>query len=61
MVPTGLKPHSYAFRTLQDGEGTWEALQLVHGGDSGHLCATMMPLELAGKAPLDSSGFVLTG
>lgn len=46
---------------LQDGEGTWEAQQLVHSGDSGHLCATMMPLELASKAPLDSSGFVLTG
>lgn len=28
----GLKPHSYGVRTLQDGEGTREALLLVHVG-----------------------------
>jgi hypothetical protein len=61
VAPMGLKPQSYGVRTLQDGEGIWEALLLVHGGDSRHLCATMMSLEQAGKAPLDSRGFVLTG
>lgn len=61
MVLMGLKPHSYGVRTLQDGEGTREALLLVHGGDSRYSCATMMSSELAGEAPLDSRGFVLTG
>lgn len=60
MVPTGLKPHSCGVRTLKDGE-TWEALLLVHGGNGRHQGATPMPLELAGKAPLDSHGFVVTG
>lgn len=60
MVPMGLSMLSFGVRTLQVGVGTWGALLFVRGGDSRHLCVTIMSLESASKTPPVFCGFVLT-